>query len=305
MGDFCSFQRPVGTWRARCKQPHQPWTGRRRPTKKKVKTPWSHPPDGGSSVLPLRGGRQPPFHTSRAPHPPPAQRVSPSRVFAQCNFSPVWLLNFFFFFFWGRILSSTSPSQLSAGRGHTRRGDPGRDARSAARSLPGFPALRGGPAPHRPTPRDTWSFYALWSCFVCLFHKPTGAQIPCVWLLWVPSPRSWALPRGGAAQPPGWCFPNSFPELPGDHRSARDPSCKRSPPRSDPFPLHPHSPRTSSPNPQPQQPASPEPNFASNNNKATNTVLFGGKFRRNPACQMHFTGQFHLLAPLADPKKII
>lgn len=89
-------------------------------------------------------------------------------------------------------------------------------------------------------------------------------------------------------------------------RSAR---CRRSvlrdiSPRSDPLPLHPPFPRPRSPGkPTVTPPASSEPNFASNNNKATKMVLFGGKFRRNPACQMHVTGQFHLLASLTDPKK--
>lgn len=76
-------------------------------------------------------------------------------------------------------------------------------------------------------------------------------------------------------------------------------------PGSDPFPPPPPPlPRTRRPDkPTATPPASSEPNFASNNNKATKMVLFGGKFIRNPACQMHFTGQFHLLASLTDPKK--
>lgn len=75
-------------------------------------------------------------------------------------------------------------------------------------------------------------------------------------------------------------------------------------PRPDPFPLQPPFPRTRSPEePTATLPASPGPNFASNNNKATKVVLFGGKFIRNPACQMHVTGQFHLLASFTDPRK--
>ncbi|KAK4823525.1 hypothetical protein QYF61_003034 [Mycteria americana] len=73
----------------------------------------------------------------------------------------------------------------------------------------------------------------------------------------------------------------------------RSPCCKRSvlrdiSPWSDSFPLHPPSPHTLSPDkPTATTPATSEPNFASNNNKATEMVLFGGKFIRNPACQMH------------------
>lgn len=59
-------------------------------------------------------------------------------------------------------------------------------------------------------------------------------------------------------------------------------------PRADPFPLRPPFPRTRSPDERTAAPpASPQPNFVSNNNKATKMVLFGGKFIRNPACQMH------------------
>lgn len=89
--------------------------------------------------------------------------------------------------------------------------------------------------------------------------------------------------------------------------SQRWPRCRRAAlpeisPRPDPFPLRPPFPRTRSPA-QPTPPASPEPNFVSNDNKATKMVLSGGKFIRNPACQMHVTGQFHLLASFTDPKK--